>query len=147
MQLVRASIVLAISCLYLTYVFQLNDAPFWTAGLSYWLAPYFINALLEHWYVSLGDGNDPSSPPMYFPATGTPGASHGLVLYVPFYVPLRLFLHPFSAYNWTIFLVMLVGSISLCVLLRKLGLSLIESLALAAFFVTSPNVVDEAAST
>jgi hypothetical protein len=132
--------------LYLAHVFQLSDPRFWNAGLSYWLDPYFINVLLEHWYVSLLHGSDPSSPPMYYPAQKTLGYSHGLILYAPFYVPLRLVLHPFQAHNWTVFLAMATGIICLYVLFRKLGLSLVESLAVAALFFTSRNVINEPTS-
>jgi hypothetical protein len=136
-------VVLAVFLLYLIHVFQVFDARFWHAGLSYWLDPYFINVLLEHWYVSLRDGADPSSPPMFFPARKTLGYSHGLVLYVPFYVPLRLFLHPFLAYNWTLLLVFAVGIACLYALFRKLGLSLVEALVVTALFFTSRNVINE----
>ena len=146
MTFVRASVVLAVSLLYLAYVFQLSEPGFWNAGVSYWLDPYFINVLLEHWYDSLRRVADPSSPPMYFPVSKTLGYSHGLVLYVPFYVPLRLFLHPFQAHNWTVFIVLEVGILCLYALLRKLGLSFTGSLALSALFFSSQNVINEQTS-
>lgn len=142
MKLLRASFASVMPLVFLAHVFQIFEAPFWTSGLAHWLDPYFINALLEHWYISLRDGTDPSSPPMYFPVQKTLGYSHGLVLYVPFYVPLRLFLHPFLAYNWTLFLVLTTGVTCLYVLFRKHGLTLVESLALAALFFTSRNVIN-----
>ena len=143
MKAVRASIVLAVSLSYLCYVFQLFDARSWTSGLGDWLDPYFINALLEHWYRSATNLSDPSSPAMYFPAQKTLGYSHGLVLYAPFYLPLRLFLHPFLAHTWTLFAVIETGILCLYLLLRKLGLSFIESLLLGALFFSSQNVINE----
>jgi hypothetical protein len=118
MNVLRASLVLTAALVYLTHVFQLANQRFWTAGLGYWLDPYFINALLEHWTVSLRDGTDPSSPPMYFPVQKTLGYSHGLILYVPFYVPLRLFLHPFLAHNGTVLLTVATGIVCLYALFR-----------------------------
>ena len=132
--------------LYLGHVFQVAGVPFWTAGLSHWLDPNFINVLLEHWYVSLRDGGSPASPPMYFPVQKTLAYSHGLILYVPLYVPLRIFLHPFQAYNWTVLLTVALGMASLYVLLRKLGLSLVESAIVTALFVTSRNVMNGSTS-
>ena len=146
MKILRAVLVLTIPGAYLVPVFQMFDRGFWNAGLSYWLDPYFINALLEHWYVSLREGADPSSPPMYFPERKTLGYSHGLILYAPLYVPLRLFLHPFHAYNWTVVLTMAAGIGCLYALFRKLGLSLVESLVVAALFFTSRNVINEPTS-
>ena len=146
MKLLRAVLVITIPAAYLAHVFQIFERGFWNAGLSYWLDPYFINALLEHWYVSLREGADPVSPPMYFPARKTLGYSHGLILYVPFYVPLRLFLHPFHAYNWTIVLTIAAGIGCLYGLFRKLGLSLVESLIVTALFFTSRNVINEPTS-
>ena len=138
----RACFLVALLGLYLDHVFQLRGAPFWTAGLSHWLDPNFINVLLEHWYVSLRDGGSPASPPMYYPVQKTLAYSHGLILYVPFYAPLRVLLHPFQAYNWTVLLVVAVGIVSLYVLLRRLGLSLVESAIVTALFVTSRNVMN-----
>lgn len=146
MMFLRGAFALALCLLYLAHVFQISRPPFWNAGLSYWLDPYFINVLLEHWYVSLRDGLDPSSPAMFFPAPKTLGYSHGLMLYVPFYAPARLFFHPFQAHNWTILLVLAVGIACLYVLFRKVGLSFVESLAVAALFFTSRNVVNEPTS-
>jgi hypothetical protein len=143
MNVLRASLVLTAALLYLTHVFQLANQRFWNAGLGSWLDPYFINALLEHWAVSLRHASDPSSPPMYFPVQKTLGYSHGLILYVPLYVPLRLFLHPFQAHNWTILLAVVTGLLCLYVLFRKLGLSVVESAAVTALFLTSHNVINE----
>src|SRR5688572_11634762 len=91
-KVVHASIVLVVSLSYLSYVFQLFDAGSWNSGLGDWLDPYFINALLEHWYRSATNLSDPSSPAMFFPERKTLGYSSGLVLYAPFYLPLRSFL-------------------------------------------------------
>ena len=134
------------SLFFLSRVFQLSRDLFWKAGIGDWMDPYFINALLEHWYRSVSSMADPSSPPMYFPAGHTLGYSHGLILYAPFYVALRPFLHPFQAYNLTLFLVIEVGIVCLYLIFRKfLSLSFIESLLLTAFFFTSENVVNSAA--
>ena len=143
-KVVRALIVLAVSLFYLSYVFQLFDARSWSSGLGDWLDPYFINALLEHWYRSAMTLSNPFSPPMFFPAPKTLAYSHGLVLYAPFYVPMRLFFHPFHAYTLTLLLVMETGILCLYLLLRKLGLSFVESLCLSALFFSSQNVVDGA---
>lgn len=143
MRLVSASILLAVSLSFLSRAFQLSLATFWDSGMGDWMDPYFINALLEHWYRSVLSGTDPSSPPMYFPTRHTLGYSHGLVLYAPFYLPLRPFLHPFQAYNLTLFVVLEIGIVCLYVLFRKFfRLSFIESLLLTAFFFTSQNVVN-----
>lgn len=143
-KVVRALIVLAVSLFYLSYVFQLFDARSWSSGLGDWLDPYFINALLEHWYRSAMTFSNPLSPPMFFPAPKTLAYSHGLVLYAPFYVPMRLFFHPFHAYTLTLLVVMETGILCLYLLLRKLGLSFVESLCLSALFFSSQNVVDGA---
>jgi hypothetical protein len=143
MRLLRAAILVAVSAAYWTYAFQLTRGDFWNAGLGDWQDPYFINGLLEHWAHALGTLTDPASPPVYFPARKTLGYSHGLVLYVPFYVPLRTFLHPFLAYNLTVLLVMQAGVVCLYVVLRRIGLSLVESLLLTIFFFTSQNVINE----
>jgi hypothetical protein len=50
---------------------------------------------------------------MYFPAQGTLGYLHGLILYVPFYMAARAFLHPFQAYNVTLLFVLEIGILSL----------------------------------
>ena len=139
----RAAIVLALSLAYLAYVFELSKPRAWTAGLGDWMDPYFINALLEHWYRAILDFGDPSSPPMYYPAGKTLGYSHGLILYAPFYVPLRLFLHPFQAYNFALFLVLEVGAVCLYLFFRRaMHLSFLESIVLSAFFVSSENVTN-----
>jgi hypothetical protein len=143
MTFLRAFVSAAVPLLFLVYVFQIFEPPFWHAGLAHWLDPYFINALLEAWYISLRDVHDPSSPPMYFPVEHTLGYSHGLVLFAAFYIPLRLFLHPFLAYNWTVFLVLASGIVCLHVLFRKRGLTFAESLTLAMLFLTSRNVINE----
>ena len=142
MKLFRASVVLALTLGYLSNAFQLFGA-FWTTGLGDWYDPYFINFLLEHWYFSAVHLTDPTSPPMFFPVAGTLGYSHGLILYVPFYVPIRLFLHPFQAYNASLFMVMATGVVCLYAIFRKyLRLTFAESLLLSAFFLASPNVMN-----
>jgi hypothetical protein len=143
---VQGAIVLVASAAYLSHVFQVFHEGFWTSGMGDWMDPYFINALLEHWHYSFWRVSDPTSPPMFFPATHTLGYSHSLVLYAPFYLPLRLLAHPFLAYNLAIFAVIHVGILCLYVLLRKLGTSFLEALLLTAFFATSANVVGEATS-
>lgn len=139
----RASILLLALGSYLAVPFQLTESVFWTSGLGDWMDPYFINYLLEHWFRSAVDLHDPASPPMFYPAQGTLGYSHGLVLYAPFYVAPRLFLHPFQAYNLTIFLVLATGTLCFYALLRRFfRLSFVESLLLCALFLASPNVTD-----
>jgi hypothetical protein len=135
--------VLALSMLYFSYVFQLyGDAPF-DSGLGDWIDPYFINYLLEHWYHSVLSLTDPSSPAMYFPVRGTLGYSHGLILYVPFYLAARPFFHPFQAYTFSLFLIMETGCLFLYAGLRTfLRLGFIEALLLTAFFVSSQNIVN-----
>ena len=142
MRFLRASVVVALSTIYFSYVFQFSNASSRTAGLGDWIDPYFINYLLEHWYHSLLTFTDPASPPMYFPARGTLGYSHGLILYAPFYVVVRPFLHPFQAYTVSLFLVMEAGGLCLYAVLRRFfRLRFLEGLLLTAFFVSSPNVV------
>ena len=139
-RLARGSIVLALAAWYVSSVFQLSG-PFWNAGLGDWMDPYFINYLLEHWHRSVWTLADPSSPPMFHPAGRTLGYSHGLILYAPVYVAVRPFLHPFQAYNVTLFLVVLGGTLALYAVLRRfLRLSFVESLLLAALFATSANI-------
>lgn len=142
-QIYRASIVLVVSLSYLSYVFDIYHATFWNAGLGDWIDPYFINYLLEHWYRSVTTLSDPSSPPMFFPVRGTLGYSHGLILYAPFYVLVRLFFHPFQAYSLTLFLVIETGIVCLYLIFRKfIALSFVESLLLTVFFFTSQNVIN-----
>lgn len=143
MRLLRASTVLVLSVCYLSSVFRFPEGTFLELGLGDWADPYFINFLLEHWHHSVWRLTDPSSPPMYYPARGTLGYSHGLVLYAPFYLLLRLFLDVFQSYTLTLFLVLEVGAVCLYLVLRKcLGLRFVESVLLTAFFVTSPNVTN-----
>lgn len=134
--------VLLVSCTYVAYVFRIHDRSFWSAGLGDWIDPYFINALLEHWYRAIGSLSDPSSPPMFFPATKTLGYSHGLILYAPFYLLPRLALHPFVAGNLALALVMETGIVCLYLLLRRLKLSFVEALLFAMFFASSQNVIN-----
>ena len=111
--LTRAAAVLLVSVPYVGYVFRINDRIFWSAGLGDWIDPYFINALLEHWYRAVGNLSDPASPPMFFPAARTLGYSHGLILYAPFYILPRLVLHPFIASSLALALVMETGIVCL----------------------------------
>ena len=139
----RASVVLALSLSYLFYVFHIFHETFWTAGLGDWIDPYFINYLLEHWYHALSTVTDPFSPPMFYPAQKTIGYSHSLILYAPFYIPVRLFFHPFQAYSLSLLVVIETGIICLYVILRRfLCLTFVESLLLTVFFFTSPNVIN-----
>jgi hypothetical protein len=137
----RGATVVIVSFAYLSYVFRLFDAAPWHSGLGDWQDPYFINALLEHWYRSVTHLTNPASPGMYFPVRGTLSYSHGLVLFAPFYVPLRLFLHPFQAYTFTLLVALEIGMLCLYVLVRKLGLSTVEALASTALFASSQNVI------
>ena len=73
----------------------------------------------------------------------TLGYSHALILYVPFYVAMRLFVHPFPAYSLALAAVMETGIVCLYLLLRRrFHLPFLESLLLTVFFFTSPNVVN-----
>ena len=138
-----ASAVLASTAIYFSHVFRFHNDTALTSGLGDWVDPYFINFLLEHWHRSVWSLADPSSPPMYFPARGTLGYSHGLILYAPFYLAFRPFLDPFQAYTATVFLVLVTGSLCLYVVLRRFaGLRFIESLLLTAFFFSSRNVIN-----
>jgi hypothetical protein len=141
-RIARGSSVLVFSLAYASYVCRIFDPAFWSSGVGDWMDPYFINAVLEHLYRSAARLTDPSSPPMFFPAPRTLGYSHGLVLYAFYYVPVRLFVHPFVAHNLTLFLAIAVGIVSLYVLLRRLRLSFVEALLLTAFFATSANVAN-----
>jgi hypothetical protein len=142
--LARAAAVLLVSCTYVGYVFRIHDRIFWSAGLGDWIDPYFINALLEHWYRAVGNLSDPASPPMFFPAARTLGYSHGLILFAPFYILPRFVLHPFVAGSLALALVMETGIVCLYVLLRRLKLSFVEALLLTVFFFSSPNVINGA---
>jgi hypothetical protein len=143
MRRLRGLLVATAAGAYLCHVFQFFDRPFWTSGMGDWMDPYFINALLEHWHHSFWTGSDPLSPPMFFPTRTTLGYSHGLVLFAPFYLPIRLLAHPFQAYNFTLFAVALVGIVCLYLIFRRFfALSFVESFLLTAFFCTSPNVLD-----
>ena len=143
MKLTRGVTVVTLTTLYLGVTFRLYESTFWTHGLGDWWDPYYINFLLEHWYLSAGRLTDPTTPPMFFPVEGTLGYSHGLILYAPFYVVARLFLHPFQAYNVTLFAVMASGVSCLYVFLRRfLHLTFVESLLLSLLFLTSRNVMD-----
>ena len=143
----RALLPLTLSAAYLAYVFRLADGTPGRAGLGDWLDPYFINYVLEHWYYSVTTFSDPRSPLMFFPVPDTLGYSHSLILYAPVYIAARLFLDPFQAYSLTIALVMLLGTVCLYLLLRQVGLHLLDSLLLTAFFATSGNVINSMTNT
>ena len=138
----RAFAVVGLTTAYCSYVFQVASGRPLTDGLGGWLDSYFINALLEHWYFSIVRLDNPVSPPMFFPAAGTLGYSHGLILFAPFYLSVRPFVDAFLAHTFTIFLVIEIGSISLYLLMRRLGLGFWESIAFTALFVTSANVIN-----
>lgn len=143
LRLIRGAIVVLAPVAYFCHIFQVTGGHFWTSGLSAWLDPYFLNYLLEHWYNSVRYLTDPASPPMYFPVRGTLGYSCGLILYAPFYLIVRPFLHPFPAYSAALMLVMVTGSLCLyAIFSRFLALRFIESLALTVFFFSSGNVAN-----
>jgi hypothetical protein len=98
--------------------------------------PYFINALLEHWWRSAMSSTDPSSPPMFFPARHALRYPHGLILYAPFYIPLRAILHPLIAYNATLFAVIAAGTVCLYALLRRVGAPFAEAIVLTTLMVS-----------
>jgi hypothetical protein len=117
-RLARAATLLLVSGLFLGRVFQIYTPSFWNHGLGDWLDPYFINYLLEHWAHSLS-GWSPASPPMFYPASKTLGYSHGLVLFAPFYLLVRPFLHPFQAYGVALFLILETGTVCPYLLFRR----------------------------
>ena len=135
-------LVLGVVSAYFAGVFQLRTGAPLRAGLGDWIDPYFINSLLEHWYHSLVTLSDPFAPLQFYPAR-TLGYSHGLILYAPFYVALRPFLHPFLAETGALALVLIVGSFCLFHLFRRrLGLSFVEAALLSAAFWSSKNVIN-----
>ena len=138
----RLVLVLALPLAYFASAFRIADWKPPESGLGDWMDPYFINFLLEHWYYSISTFRNPLSPLMYFPVSGTLGYSHSLILYAPFYVVLRPFVDEFQAYTLALMLVLVTGAACLLVLLRRLGLGLVEALALGALFVTSSNVIN-----
>ena len=143
MRTLRAAVVLAVSLSYLSYVFDVFHDRFWTAGLGDWIDPYFINYLLEHWFHAVTTFSAPFSPPMFFPAEKTIGYSHALLLYAPFYVPVRAFFHPFQAYSLSLLVIIETGIVCLYVIFRRfMQLSFLESLLLTLFFFTSANVIN-----
>jgi hypothetical protein len=146
--LAQGVLVLALLGAYLAYVFRFSDGTTFDAGLADWLDPYFINFLLENWYQSIRTLSDPASPPWFFPVRHTLSYSHGLILYVPFYVVPRLFgLHPFQAYTVTLMLIMATGTFSLYQVFRRyMRLSFVEALLLCALFLTSQNVINDGTS-
>ena len=139
-RMVRAAVVLAVPGVYFAHVLQFwNDGIALKSGLSDWLDPYFINYLQEHWLVSVLTLSDPASPPMFFPARGTLGYSHALVMYAPFYAIARIFVDPFPANTIALFIVMVGGSLALYVVLRQVGrLNFVEALLLTVFFFRLP---------
>ena len=142
-RITTAALVGAVTVTYMGAVFQAGSRAFWTAGLGDPLDPYFINSLLEWWYYALRRLESPASPPVFYPVEGTLGYSHGLILFVPFYAPLRPLLHPFQAYNLAILLVVVTGTLCLCAWLRRaLRLTVVEAFVLTAFFAASPNVLN-----
>jgi hypothetical protein len=136
--------VVVLTTAYFAYVFQLTTGKPFSFGLTDWHDSYFINALLEHWYVNLLRVTDLPSPPMFFPASGTLGYSHGLILFAPFYVAVRPLVEPFLAHTLTIWFVMELGTVCLYVLVRRTGLGIAASFLLTAFAVTSANLITEA---
>ena len=131
---------------YLLVVFRVWSPDFRQAGLGDWIDPYFINALLEHWYQSAKHLTNPASPPMFYPARGTLGYSHGLILFAPFYIAFRPFVHPFAAHTLAVLAVMAVGVVCLFGFLRMLRTSRSEALLLTFFFVSSRNIINPAMS-
>ena len=80
---------------------------------------------------------------MFYPAQKTLGYSHSLILYAPFYVPVRLLFHQFQADSLSLFIVIETGLICLYVIFRRfMQLSFVESLLLTVFFFTSSNVIN-----
>jgi hypothetical protein len=143
MRVLRAAAVLGVSLAFLSEIFGPSTPAFWQAGLGDWIDPYFINYLLEHWYHAVTTFSDPFSPPMFYPAQKTLGYSHGLLLYAPFYLPIRLFVHPFQAYSLALFVIIETGILCLYVILRRyLNLSFFESLLLTVYLFTSRNVIN-----
>lgn len=141
-RLARAALVATLSTAFFAHVFRFGDGSWQTSSLGAWIDPYFINFVLEHWRSSLLHLTDPASPPMYFPATHTLGYSCGLILYVPWYVLLRVWWHPFVAYTLTIFAVLQFGTWSLYAFLRRaLGLGVASALVLTFSAATSLNLI------
>jgi hypothetical protein len=142
----RLVLVLALPLAYFASAFRIADWKPPESGLGDWIDPYFINFILEHWYYSISTFRDPLSPLMYYPVSGSLGYSHSLILYAPFYVVLRPFVDEFQAYTLALMLVLVTGAACLLVLLRRMGLGLVEALALGALFVTSSNVINSGTS-
>ena len=138
----RLVLVVALPLAYFASAFRIANWKPPESGLGDWLDPYFINFLLEHWYYSISTFRNPLSPLMYYPVSGSLGYSHSLILYAPFYVVLRPFVDEFQAYTLALMLVLVTGAACLIVLLRRVGLGLVEALALGALFVTSSNVIN-----
>jgi hypothetical protein len=142
-RLARAAVVLAVSAAYFAQVFRVAQGTWLRAGLGDWMDPYLLNAILEQWNYSVWHLTDPTSPPVFFPATSTLGYSVSLILYAPFYLAVRPWLHPFAAYSLTLFLVMETGAWCLYAIFRRfLALGFLESLLLTALFCTSGNVIN-----
>ena len=135
--------IVVLPAIYLGYVFRLQSGIWLRFGLGDWIDPYLINALLEQWSYSVRHLTSPISPPMFFPARGTLGYSHSLVLYAPFYLIARLALHPFLAHTLTILTVIEIGILSLYAVFRRfLATGVGEALLLVTAFATSQNVVN-----
>jgi hypothetical protein len=140
--LTRVVVLLALSMAYFAYVFRIPSGEWLRMGLGDWIDPYFINSVLEDWHYSLAHLTSPASPPVFFPVRGTLGYSHSLVLYAPFYVIARLWLHPFTAHTVTLFAVIELGTLCLYVVFRSFaGLGFAEALVFTAVFATSGNVI------
>lgn len=142
----RLVLVVALPLAYFASAFRIADWKPPESGLGDWIDPYFVNFILEHWYYSISTSRDPLSPLMYFPVSGSLGYSHSLILYAPFYVALRPFVDEFQAYTLALMLVLVTGAACLLVLLRRVGLGLVEALALGALFVTSSNIISDETS-
>jgi hypothetical protein len=143
MRTTRGVVVLALSLAYFAYAFRLMSGEWRRMGLGDWLDPYFINRLLEDWRYSFWHLTNPASPPVFYPALGTLGYSHSLMLYGPLYAIIRLWLHPFTAYTFTLFTVMVLGAVCMYVVFREFAsLGFAEALVFTAVFATSGNVVN-----
>jgi hypothetical protein len=141
-RIIRATVVLTSTTAYFAYVCRLGERSL-QSGMGDWVDPYFVNLVLEHWYTTVVGLSDPFSLPMFFPVRDTLGYSHGLILFSPIYVALRLLVDPFPAHTLTTFLVLEAGAVCLYVVLRKMALTSLEAWLMVAFFATSANVINE----
>ena len=136
-------ILLGILARYLADLFHIDGLQWPSAGIGPWGDPYFINYVLEHWLHAARTLSDPGSPPMFYPAAGTLGYSHSLILFAPLYIGARTFLDPFPAETLTLVAVFGVGIVCLYALLRRfIGAGYGPSVALSALVATSPNIVN-----